>query len=138
VPARAQEPPLAPPTVYIVDDDPAVRDSLRVLLEVHGKAVRDFASARAFLDDCPAPRPGSLLLIDLDMPGTDGLDLVAALRTHGLALPVVLMVDLWSGELERRLARLPVAATIIKPLGGTELIAKVEAALGAAASPLPC
>jgi two-component system response regulator FixJ len=76
-------------TVHVVDDDAAVRDSLRMLLEVSGFAVRTFASASAFL----ASRPTGLgcVLTDVRMPEIDGLALLRRLREQGVQLPVIVM-----------------------------------------------
>ena len=57
-------------TVCIVDDDEAVRDSMRVLVESYGHPVRDYPSAMAYLHDQRDSEPGCLLL-DLHMPGID-------------------------------------------------------------------
>jgi RNA polymerase sigma factor (sigma-70 family) len=78
------------PEVTIVDDDAGVRDSLSLLLGLHGYAVRAYASGEALLE---AVRPDwrGCLLIDLRMPGMDGLALQAALKERGIALPVLIL-----------------------------------------------
>lgn len=76
--------------IYIVDDDPAVRDSLAVLLEVEGYTTIGFESAELFLDAwSPSLRGG--LLLDVRMPRMDGLELLDRLRQQGSELPVVVM-----------------------------------------------
>jgi two-component system, LuxR family, response regulator FixJ len=76
-------------TVHIVDDDAAVRDSLCMLLEASGFAVRAFESAAAFL----ASQPLGLgcVLTDVRMPEIDGLALLRRLREQGVHLPVIVM-----------------------------------------------
>lgn len=76
-------------TILIVDDDAAVRDSIRDLMESAGYAVRDYASAKAFLKDV-APA-GSCLIADIRMPDMDGLELLDEITKRGIDLPVVMM-----------------------------------------------
>ena len=78
------------PTVYVVDDDPAVRDSLEWLLTSVNLAVRSFASALDFLDADLPDAPGCLVL-DVRMPGMSGLDLQEEMATRSIDLPVVLV-----------------------------------------------
>ena len=70
---------MAEPTVYVVDDDEAVRHSLHMLLSAQGFAVKTYASAQAFLD-APAVSSEGVLLLDVRMPGVNGLELQAKLR----------------------------------------------------------
>ncbi|SCZ59675.1 response regulator transcription factor [Thiohalomonas denitrificans] len=76
------------PTVFIVDDDEAVRDSLSWLMRSVGLAAESFPSARAFLDNYAPSRPGCLVL-DIRMPGMSGLDLQEQIRERGMELPVI-------------------------------------------------
>jgi len=78
------------PTVYIVDDDAAVRDSLSLLLGLHSYQTQTFASAEDFLAAWQPERNGCLLL-DLKMPGMDGLALQARLNVLGSHLPLVVI-----------------------------------------------
>ena len=61
------------PVVYVVDDDEAVRDSMRWMLEANGFRVRSFDSAEAFLSAGPPQDAVSCLLLDVRMPGLSGL-----------------------------------------------------------------
>ena len=70
------------PTVFIVDDDAGVRDSLAMLLELKGFHTRTFAAAAAFLAEYRPEWPGCLVL-DLRMPGMSGLELQADLARRG-------------------------------------------------------
>jgi len=78
------------PTVYLVDDDAAVRDSLSLLLGLHGYQTQTFAAAEDFLAAWQPERHGCLLL-DLKMPGMDGLELQARLNALGSRLPLVVI-----------------------------------------------
>ncbi len=75
-------------TVFIVDDDEAVRDSLRWLLEANGYRVRDYASAEAFLETYD-PEVVGVLIVDVRMPGMSGLELQEVLIARKVPLPTV-------------------------------------------------
>jgi len=75
-------------TVFIVDDDEAVRDSLRWLLEANGYRVRAFESAEAFLAAYD-PAVVGVLIVDVRMPGMSGLELQEHLRAREIPIPVV-------------------------------------------------
>jgi FixJ family two-component response regulator len=75
--------------IVVVDDDPPVLDSLKLLLEVAGHSVAVYASASAFLDD-DAVRP-ACMIIDHHMPDMSGLDLIGRLRGDGINLPTLLV-----------------------------------------------
>ncbi len=75
-------------TVYIVDDDEAVRDSLRWLLEANGYRVRAYASAETFLAEYDAELVG-VLIADVRMPGMSGLELQEQLIARKAPLPIV-------------------------------------------------
>ena len=77
-------------TVFVVDDDKGVRDSIRELLEHGGRTVETFASGEGFLSRYMSGLGGCLLL-DAYMPGLSGLDLLRRLRSDGHRLPTVIM-----------------------------------------------
>lgn len=77
-------------TIFIVDDDEAVRDSLEAVLAVGGHRVLAFDSAEAFLQALDPKRWG-ILLLDVRMPGMDGLALQRQLAGRSVNLPVILM-----------------------------------------------
>jgi len=78
------------PNIYIVDDDQAVRESLQMLLETSGYAVRVFASAGDFLEVAESLEFGCLVA-DLQMPEMDGLELLHQLNELGVRLPAVVV-----------------------------------------------
>lgn len=80
----------AEPTVFVVDDDAAVRESLAMLLESAGLRVESYVSAREFLAEGDLSRPGCLIL-DIRMPGLSGLDLQDVLVERGVQLPVIML-----------------------------------------------
>lgn len=75
-------------TVYIVDDDEAVRDSLRWLLEANNYRVRAFPSGESFLAEYDEKRPG-VLIVDVRMPGMSGLELQEQLILRKSVMPIV-------------------------------------------------
>jgi len=77
-------------TVFVVDDDAAIRDALSLLISLHGLRAQVFASADSFLETYRGEWRGCLL-VDLQMPGMSGLELQAELKARGIALPVVVL-----------------------------------------------
>lgn len=77
-------------TVFVVDDDPAMRASLRWLIESVSLGVATFDTAEAFLESYTGEQPGCLVL-DVRMPGLSGLELQAALAARGLSLPTIIV-----------------------------------------------
>ncbi len=76
------------PTVFVVDDDEAVRGSLRWLIESTGMTVETYPSATEFLSAYAAGRPGCLLL-DVRMPQMGGLDLQKKIADHPIPIPII-------------------------------------------------
>ena len=76
--------------IAIVDDDDAVRDSLALLLRLHGFATREFASGEAFLE-WTGTESADCVLLDLRMPGVSGIDVQAELARRRLGWPVVML-----------------------------------------------
>nr|ACZ28637.1 two component transcriptional regulator LuxR family [uncultured organism] len=76
------------PTVFVVDDDAAVRDSLEMLFDSTGMSVESFASASRFIDYYDPARPGCLVL-DIRMPDMDGMELQQVLKEKQVSLPII-------------------------------------------------
>lgn len=76
--------------IYVVDDEVAVRDSLCILLESSGHIVRNFESAASFLENYHPDYPGCLIL-DVRMPGMNGLDLQQELIKRQIKIPIIFM-----------------------------------------------
>ena len=77
-------------TVFLIDDDPGVRDSLTLLLSLKGVSTQPFANAESFIASYQPERPGCVLT-DLRMPGMTGLELQAALHEQQIEVPVVVL-----------------------------------------------
>ncbi len=114
-------------TVHIVDDDDAVRDSLRALLESYGFLVTDHASGNDFLREFSGMEPACLLL-DVHMPGISGFELLKILRARNLHIPVIVISGCTDSNLRGRLTQNGAAAVFDKPLDEDELIQAIEAA----------
>lgn len=118
----------ADPTVYIVDDDEPVRDSLKLLLEIHGFAVRDYASTEAFAGDAER-LDGGCVLLDQQMPRTSGLEFLAAHSPDELGVPVILLTAHGDDKMRARALQLGVHAFLDKPVATDQLLAEVANAL---------
>jgi two-component system response regulator FixJ len=114
---------VAGPLVVVVDDDVAVRNSLRFSLEIEGFAVRAYSGGIELLNDTELPRDGCLV-IDQNMPGMNGLDLVAQLRARDVAVPAILITSSPTAALSARAAKAGVAI-VEKPLLGTALLDRI-------------
>jgi two-component system response regulator FixJ len=107
--------------VAVVDDDDAVRDSLRFLLETAGFSVAVFGSAAQFLNEA-RPSDMKCLVVDQHMPDVTGLQLVTRLRSQGATLPIALITGSPSTELLRQAYELGVAKVMEKPLDDDALL----------------
>lgn len=110
-------------TVAVVDDDLAVLESLKFLLEVAGCKVATYASAVEFLDDRTASP--SCLILDHHMPHMTGLELAARLRAKGVNLPILLITSLLSPAIVKRSRKLGIDRVVEKPPSETDLLAFV-------------
>jgi two-component system, LuxR family, response regulator FixJ len=115
------------PVVIVVDDDEAVRESLRFMLETAGFDVDTFASACQFLAAAYDRQP-LCLLVDQHMPQLTGLDLLQRLREAGRVVPAALMTGSPSTDLMRRAMELGVQEILEKPLPDDVLFRFVQKA----------
>jgi FixJ family two-component response regulator len=115
-------------TVFIVDDDPSVRDSLRFLLESVGLEVRIFSSAQDFLDGTDSETPGCLLL-DVRMPGMSGLDLQHELANAGIFLPIIFITGHGTVPMSVRAMKAGAVDFLQKPFDEQDLLNAVSQAI---------
>ena len=115
------------PTVFIVDDDAGVRDSLAMLLELKGFRTRTFAAAEAFLAEYRPEWPGCLVL-DLRMPGMSGLELQADLARRGSVLPVIIITAHGDVATTRSALKGGAVDFIEKPIDDEALVTAIAAA----------
>jgi len=118
----------ATPTVFVVDDDPAMRQSLRWLIESVGLAVEDFDSAEAFLRRYHDDDPGCLVL-DVRMPGTSGLELQELLTGHGVQIPVIVVTGYADVNMAVRAMKAGAVEFIEKPFNDQVLLDRIQAAI---------
>ncbi len=115
-------------TVFLVDDDADVRDSISMLLEAAGHAVLAFSRGEEFLAAC-APTVRGCLLLDLKMPGMDGPALQQELTRRGFVLPVIFLSG--HGTIPETVRAIKAGAVnfLTKPVDGSLLLAHVQEAL---------
>lgn len=116
------------PTLFLVDDEEAVRSSLARLLRAEGFTVATYASAEAFLDDAPFDRLGCILL-DVDMPGMTGPALQEALAEKGADLPVIFLTGRGSVSLGVRAMKLGAVDFLEKPIDADVLVPVLREAI---------
>ena len=114
--------------VVIIDDDFAVRNSLKFSLEIEGLTVRSYATGAELLS------AGDLalcncLVVDQNMPGMNGLDLITLLRARHFAAPAILITSHPSSSLRERAQQAGVPI-VEKPLLGNALLDKIRDAVG--------
>jgi FixJ family two-component response regulator len=115
-------------TVFVVDDDVAVCDSLRFLIESVGLQVRTFSSADEFLAACTPDQPGCLVL-DLRMPGMSGLELQEQLARRKYTLPVIIITA--HGDVPSAVRAMKAGAVdfLSKPFSDQNLLDRIHQAL---------
>jgi len=118
------------PTVFVIDDEEAVRDSIRMLLERRGYKVSAFASADEFLRRL-TPSAGGCIVSDVRLNGTSGLDLQRKLTERGSPLPIILITG--HGDIDMAVLAIKRGAFdfIEKPFNDTRLYQSVADALAA-------
>jgi two-component system response regulator FixJ len=114
--------------VSVVDDDESLRRSLRNLLGSVGFRVETFASAEAFLTSVHRAQTGCLVL-DLSMPGMNGLDLLGRLSTMDTRIPAVVLTAHSDDEARRRALQAGAVAFLGKPFNSKDLLDAVRIAL---------
>lgn len=117
------------PVVFIVDDDESVRRALARLIRSAGFEARVFASAEEFLDEGCQNIPGCLIL-DVRMPGTNGLELQERLIASGSEMPVVFITAHEDTEARERAMKTGAVAYIQKPFNDEVLLDAVNKGLG--------
>jgi FixJ family two-component response regulator len=114
--------------IFIVDDDEAVRDSLKVLLVTHGLPVEDYESIETFKREYQA-RPRSCLLLDQHLAASTGLEFLASVEGRGLAMPVIMITGQGDKNLRAQARDMDVAAFLEKPIASDLLLSTIHDAL---------
>jgi FixJ family two-component response regulator len=121
---------IPPKFVFVVDDDPSARKGLARLLRTAGHEVRDYASAKEFLDILDSETCDCLVL-DARMPGLSGEELQAELRARGVHLPIIVVTADDDPETRKKAHRMGAAGFFRKPVDGTALLDAIAWALRA-------
>lgn len=116
---------MSKPTLYLVDDDSAIVDSVTKWMQMHDVTVRSFASADGFLSVDDIEPPGCFV-IDLKMPGLSGLELQSKLRERNEQMPVIIISG--HGDLESAVTAFRLGADdfMTKPFDPATLLERVE------------
>ncbi|QZD86868.1 response regulator transcription factor [Qipengyuania psychrotolerans] len=113
--------------VYLVDDDPSIRRSVGFMLRTSGHTVRTFESGAELLSTVDNLDPGCILM-DIRMPGPDGLDVQDEIGERGITFPVVVMTGHGEVELAVRAMKAGAVDFIEKPFDKPQLISAIEEA----------
>lgn len=118
-------------TVFVVDDDAAVRDSLKALLESDGLAVEIYDAGQTFLDahDAHDTDGGGCLLLDVQMPDMNGLELQQKLADTGSSLPVIIITGYGDVPIAVKALKAGAVDFIEKPFSDDVILAGVRRAL---------
>ena len=114
--------------IHVVDDDPAMRDSLAFLLDVNGFASKTYESANTFLSGAAIDAP-SCVVSDIRMPGMNGIELVRALKARGAACPVILITGHGDVALAVEAMKAGAVDFIEKPFDDAVLLGAIRVAL---------
>ena len=115
--------------VFIVDDDNAVRDSLKTLLELQSFTVKTFETCQDFLS---ARSDGAAcLVLDIHLPGMSGLDLMEAMKRMDRGLPTILITGRCDSAMRDRAKALGVVALLEKPIDFGNLMAAIHSCVNA-------
>ncbi len=119
------------PTIFLVDDDQMVLDTMRALLHEHGHAVEAYGSCSAFLDGVRSDRTGCLL-VDAIMPGMSGIQLLERLKAEGRHLPAIMITG--QGDTAMAVAAMKAGALdfLEKPVRPKQLLASIDHVLDTA------
>src|ERR1700719_313509 len=115
--------------VLIIDDEAEIRESLQTLLELEGFAVETAASGEAGLQRI-GEHPFDLILLDLTLPGRNGMEVLAEIRAHETGLPVIMITAFGTVENAVRAMQGGAVNFVQKPWDNEKLLADVRAAVG--------
>ena len=116
------------PVVFVVDDDPSVRSSLKFLLSTVGLQVESFDSADTFLHKKPPDAP-SCLVLDVRLPGLSGLDFQRELAARNICIPIVFLTGHGDIPMSVRAMKAGAVEFLTKPFRDQDLLDAVRIAL---------
>lgn len=115
-------------TVFIVDDDSAVRDSLMLMIEQEGIHVKTFSNGEDFLNDCRIDTFGCLIL-DIRMQGMDGMQLQQELNLRNIRLPIIFLTGHGDIPLSVKAVKAGAIDFLTKPVTRENLLTSVRSAI---------
>jgi FixJ family two-component response regulator len=117
------------PIVFVVDDDEAVCRALTRLIRSAGYRVEGFGSASEFLESLPRTPGAACLVLDVQLPDLNGLDLQRELNAASASLPIIFITG--HGDIAMTVSAMKAGATdfLVKPIGDTDLLRAIETAL---------
>jgi len=118
----------ADPIVFVVDDDPLIRDGLRSLIKSVGLHVETFGSSREFMQRRPSDAP-SCLVLDVRLPGLSGLDLQRELNESEFQIPIIFMTGHGDIPMSVRAMKNGAQEFLTKPVRGQDLLDAVQQAI---------
>jgi FixJ family two-component response regulator len=113
--------PIEEPTVFIVDDDTGMRESIAAIIEISNLHAESFASAEAFLSGYDRSRHGCLVA-DIGMPGMSGVELHETLVREGIQIPTIFITGYLAPDVTEKDRREGVVAALQKPFSPQELL----------------
>jgi len=119
---------IADATVFIIDDDPAIRDSLALMIAQENISVMTFENAEAFLEACQAECLGCAI-IDIRMPGMDGMQLQEELSKRNILLPIIFLTGHGDIPMSVRAIKAGAVDFLTKPVTREKLISAVRSAI---------
>jgi FixJ family two-component response regulator len=119
----------ATPIVFVVDDDVSVRDSLALLIESAGWHWETFASAQEFLSRPRIPLVPSCLVLDVRLPGLDGLELQRRVAVDQAEMPIIFISGHGDVPMTVRAMKAGAVEFLTKPLGGDVLLSAIHQAI---------
>jgi FixJ family two-component response regulator len=128
MPEKPMTPDVHRQTVFIVDDDPSIRDALGLLFSLQGHATAMFACAEDFLRAIQ-PHWRGVVVADIRMPGLSGLEMQEALATHPARLPMIMITAHADLASARQAFRFQAVDFLEKPFDHEQLLASVETAM---------
>jgi len=119
----------ATPTVFVVDDDISVRESLELLISSVGLRPETFVSAQEFLSR-PRLRAASCLVLDVHLPDLNGLDLQSRLSADRINMPIIFITGYGDVPMTVRAMKAGAVEFLTKPLGDGVLLSAIQQAIG--------
>jgi FixJ family two-component response regulator len=116
------------PTIFVVDDDPSVREAVGNLLESVGFDAQTFSSTEGFRN-APRPDAPSCLVLDIKLPGANGLDFQEALARAGISIPIIFITAHGDVPMTSRAMKAGAVEFLMKPFQKEDLLAAIDHAL---------